>query len=223
MDLTNRVVIIGGALLCIFLVFVVILLAWGAPDQSIDRLGDLASYLEDHNDTPAKLIVTFGGLIFVLLAFMIIIYEVAPPTQTGNLKLGTAGGADARISTEEIARRLEGEVRLMPQVSDVQATVLGRGQKAEVKLDLHVSAEADLAITAEEACRRASQLLEHQMGLELARPPQAQLHYRELRVSTSPAAYGPPPAQPAGPAANPLTEPTHEASQTAQEDRPAGA
>jgi hypothetical protein len=156
------------------------------------------------------------------------------------------GAGEARIGTDEIAHRLEEELRTLPQINQAQASVLARGQKAEVTLDLHVTAEADLAATTEEACRRARQLLEERMGVALTRPPQAQLHYRELRVvrrqeASTPAPSEAPPAgstslgespQPAGsettepaPAANPplTTEPTHETPETSQEDRPAGA
>ena len=51
MDQTNRVLIVGAALLWIFALLVIILLAWGSPDESIEQLADLAGYLEDHNDT----------------------------------------------------------------------------------------------------------------------------------------------------------------------------
>ena len=236
MDVTNRVLIIGGALIWIFVIFVIILLAWGAPSDSIEQLGDLVGYLEDHNDTPAKLILTFGGLIFALLGLIIILYEVAPP-QTGSLKLAKIGGGEARISTDEIARRLEEELRMMPNMREVQVQVRGRGQKAEVDLELHVGAEADLATTAEEACLRASHVLEQQMGLTLARPPRAQLKYRELRVARpaespqAPAASSPTnepnalaQSQPSGAAdmTATATEPTDDSPERAREDRPAG-
>ncbi len=236
MDLTNRVLIVSGALLWIFVISIIILLGWGAPDESIERLGDLAGYLDDHNNTAAKLIITFGGLILALLAVIVILYEVAPP-RSGGLKVTKVGTGEARIGTDEVAHQLEQELRTMSQMSDVDVTVLGRGQKAEVNLDLHVGAGADLAATAEEACRRASQLIEERMGVALARPPRAQLHYRELRVAQP--AQGPPStgfgsldSLPTGlDAPGPVpsedvaatTEPTHEASETSQEDRPAGA
>lgn len=238
MDLTNRILIVSVALLWIFVIFIVILLAWGAPDQSIERLGDLTGYLEDHNTTGAKLIITFGGLILALLAVVVIIFEVAPP-ETGSLRVAKIGTGEARIGTDEIGHRLEEELRALPQVNQVQVSVLARGQKAEVNLDLHVTAEADLAATTEEACRRARQLIEERMGVALMRPPQAQLHYRELRVAqaqeASPPAHSdwplttPPPASPSPqespPTANPpiATESTDETSETSQEDRPAGA
>lgn len=238
MDLTNRVLIIGGALLWIFIIFIIILLAWGAPDQSIERLGDLAGYLEDHNTTGAKLIVTFGGLILVLLAVIVIIFEAAPP-EAGSLKVEKVGTGEARIGTDEVVLRLEEELRALPQVDQVQASVLAHGQKAEVSLDLHVAADADLVTTTEEACRHARTLIEERMGVALARPPQVQLHYRELRVAppqeasapapgVAPAAPGPPPSpresSPALTGYPPVTtESTHEPSETSQEDRTPGA
>ncbi len=184
MDLTNRVLIVCGALTWIFLVMVVILLAWGAPEDSIDKILDLGNYLADHNDTPAKLIVTFGGLILIMLALIVIISEVAP-SDGGTLKMERVGGATAHISTEEVALRLEEELQTFPQLRQVQASVKSKGQKAEVKLELHVGAEAELTSTAEEACRRARQLLEERMGVALAGPPEARLHYQELKVGGS--------------------------------------
>lgn len=246
MDLTNRILIVGAALLWIFVLLLIILLAWGSPDDSIRQLDDLAGYMDDHNTTGTKLIITFGGLIFVLAAVIVIIFEMAPP-QTGSLKLANVGAGEAYISTEEAARRLEEELRVLPQISKVEAKVLARGQKAEVNLDLHVTPEADLALTTEEVCRRARQLLEERMAVALTRPPQAQLHYRELKVGR-PQEGGPapttqpeqlPPSSPAGPSegsgrvswqatgpapgADPQagTDMTDETSQTSQEDRSA--
>lgn len=236
MDLTNRILILGGALLGIFVVIVVILLAWGAPDQSIERITDLAVYMEDHNNNAAKLIITLGGLILALLAAIVVIIEVAP-AQTGSLKVANVETGDARIPTQEVAHLLEEELGRMPQLNKVQAKVEVRGDKAEVDLELHVGAEADLAATAEEACRRANELLARRIGVALARPARAQLHYLELRLAGGRAASGsassgqvrpqamgsePPETLPAEspPAA---TESTHEASEQSPEDRPAGA
>lgn len=187
---------------------VVILIAWGAPDESINRLGDLAGYLDGHNTAAAKLIVTFGGLILVLFAVLIVIFEVSPP-EGKILRVGSGGG---RIGTEEVAHRLEYEVGALPQVGHVQATVVARGQKAEVNLELHVAPATGLAVAAEEACRLARRIVEEEMSVALARPPQAQLHYREL-----PAGYTPPAAVPAVSAETP-----HEAADARQEDRPTG-
>ena len=219
MDLTNRVLIVCGALTWIFLVMVVILLAWGAPDQSIDKLQDLATYVADHNDTPAKLIVTFGGLILIMLALIIIISEIAP-SEGGTLKMERVGGATAHISTEEVALRLEEELQTFPQLRQVQASVKSRGQKAEIKLELHVSAEAELTSTAEEACRRARQLLEERMGVALAGPPEARLHYQELKVGRSQKSSPSTPSESPSPATTSPQEEPQAASPSSREWSP---
>jgi hypothetical protein len=249
MDLTNRVLIVGAALLWIFVVLLIILLAWGAPDESIARLADLTGYMDDHNATGAKLIITFGGLILAVAAVIVIIFELAPP-ETASLRVGNVGAGEAHISTDETARRLEEELRALPQISDVAVKVLARGRQAAVSMDLHVTPEADLAATSEEACRCARRLIEQRMAVEMKQPPRAQLHYRELSVArpweaaplppTGP--QQPPPGEPAalgesprrvswqatgpvpGDSNPPLPmEPNHEPSETSQEDRPADA
>ena len=248
MDQTNRVLIVGAALLWVFVLLVIILLAWGSPDESIERLADLAGYLEDHNNIEAKLIITFGGLIFALLGAIIVIFEVSPP-ETGSLKVERIGSGEAHIGTDEVAHRLEEQIQALPHVRQVQASVLARGAKAEVKLEMHVTAEADLAVTTEEACRLTRHLIEERMGVALTRPPQAELHYRELQVArpqetsstaapspspvatptASPTAVPPPPEPPvpetsSGPFTDPplSTESPHVA-ETTREDPPAGS
>ncbi|MEX2158785.1 MAG: hypothetical protein WEB04_05210 [Dehalococcoidia bacterium] len=182
MDVTNRAIIVGGALIGVFLVLLVILLAWGAPDESIQRLGDLANYLEKHNSTGTKLVITLGGLILVLLAGLLIIFELAPP-ETGSVHVRTSGAGDAGIGIDEVVQRLEDELRPLPSLSGVQANVAARGRKAEVKLDLFVGVQADLAATTEEALRRTRELVEGRMGIELEKAPQVEIHYRELSVA----------------------------------------
>ena len=233
MDVTNRAVIVGGALTGIFLVFVLIMLAWGAPQESIDALNDLAGYTDDHNNTAAKLLITFGGLIVILLLALVVLYEASPP-QSGDVAVADVGSGEATISTDEVARRLEQELLLHPQIAHADVTVIGRGRKAEVRLELHVSADAELAPTTEEACRRSVALVEGRMGVVLARPPTAQLHYRELqmtqaeppRATVAPPAPAPSTAPPvtAPPQGSPFsTEATNEPTQASPEDRRPGA
>ncbi len=237
MDQTNRLLIVSAALTWIFLILLVVLLAWGAPDGSINKLSDFAGYLGHHNDAAARLIITFGGLILALLGAIVVVYEVAPP-DSGNVRVGNVGGGDVRISTEDVVQRLEEELRSVPKLPGIQATVLPRGKKAEVNLDLYVSGDADLAVISEEACRRARELVGGRMGVTLDCDPRAQVHYRELLVArpapatlasspfSSPPVSTPTPAwtPERSSAAGPSTvEPAHEASEAAQEDHPTGA
>jgi hypothetical protein len=238
MDQTNRLLIVSAALIWIFLVLLVVLLAWGAPDGSINKLSDFTGYLDKHNDTPARLIITFAGLILALLGSILVVYEIAPQ-DGGNVRVDKVGGGDVRIGTDEVSQRLEEELRSLPKLLGVQAIVVPRGNKAEVRLDLYVSSDSDLAVISEEACRRARELVGGKMGIALDCDPRAQVHYRELLVARpAPATLASSPfsSQPASPptpawtperpaaAAGPTTvEPAHEATETAQQDHPTSA
>lgn len=181
LDQINRAVISVIAMLVAFAALVVVLFAWGAPDASIDRLEDLVGYLRDHNTRDAKLIVTLGAVVVVLLMLTVIIVQLTPsPTQKMRVRNVKAG--DAQLTTTQIAARIEHELADVSHVATSRAIVSSRGQKLTVVLDLEVDAGADLARTADDACRRAHELVEQRMGLELAERPRARLHYRELRL-----------------------------------------
>lgn len=216
MDVTNRTIIVGGALIAIFFVLLVMLLAWYAPTESIDRLADLSGYLDDHNNNGSKLIITFLGLILVLLAGLVIVFEIAPP-ESGSIRVAKAGSGAVRIGSDEVVQQIENDLGTMIQLSGVQAAVEPRGRKAAVKLELYVTAEADIASTTDDAIRRARELLEGRMGIELDGPPNVKIHYRELRVAQPATPPTPSASEPAP--APPSAQPAHESTEQ-REDAP---
>lgn len=181
LDQVNRVAITTAALVVIFVALLIVLLAWGAPGDSIRRLEDLAGWLRKHNDRETKLVVTLAALVVTLAMLTAIIVELTPAS-TRKMRVRTMRSGSAAITTAQVAERIEAEVRFSEHIAGCTATVLPRRKRIEVVLDLHVDTDADLASTADEACRRTQTLVERQLGLELAQPPRARLHYRELRL-----------------------------------------
>ncbi len=191
LDQINRAAITTVALLVAFGALLLVLLTWGAADGSIGRVEEFAGYLNDHNTRAAKMILSLGAVVVVLLMLSIIILEVTPsPTQKMRVRNVTSG--DVQLTTTEIAARIEHEAQQVSHVASCRAIVSSRGQNLVVVLELEVDAGADLAKTADEACRLAHELVEQRMGLVLAERPRARLHYRELRLKdhASPAATG---------------------------------
>lgn len=184
-DQVNRLVIALAALLIAFATVVVILFAWAEPDASIERIRDFAGWLDDRDTNEAQLIVTLGGAILVLLMLTTLILELTPsPVQRMRVRnIRTGSGT---ITTTEIAERLNSDLCTTEHIAECQATVAARGRRVEVVLDLHVDPGADLAETADAACRRAQEVVEREIGVALARPPRARLHYRELRLRAEP-------------------------------------
>jgi len=187
MNVANRVLVVFSALFFIFIVLLIILLAWAATPESIDRLGDLAEYMDAHDDNMSKLIVTLGGAVLILIALIVIIAELAPPVASTvavrEVKAGTAV-----LPTDAVARRIEQLVAEVAHVVSAKAKVIGRGRGVEVALELHVDPDSDLAATADEACRVVQDTLAQKMSVELSRPPHVHLHYEELRLAKAKAA-----------------------------------
>jgi hypothetical protein len=202
-DQANRFAIVVAALVLIFCAVLIVLVAWGDAASAIGRLRDFAGYLDRHDTREAKVIVTLGATVIAMLLLALIVVEVTPsPLQKMRVRNVRAGNAS--ITTPEIAARISAEARAVEHVQDCDAVVATHGRRIDVVLDLHVDAGADLAHTADDACGRVRELVEQRIGVELAQPPRARLHYRELRLRDEPPvpdtmrhaapAWGPPPA-----------------------------
>jgi len=180
-DRLNRLVVIALALAAIFAALLLTLLAWGAPDESIARVADLAGWLGRHNNAEAKTIVSLTATVVVLLMLAVILAELTP-SPTKKMRLRNVRAGEAVITTHEIAARVNAEVESIPHVAACNAIVAARGNRAEIVLEIHVEPGADLGDTADAACRRTRVLAETKLDIDLAAPPRARLHYRELRL-----------------------------------------
>jgi hypothetical protein len=194
MDTANRLVIVIVALLLIFAMAVIILLTWAAAPETVEKLGDFVTYLDDHTDTGSRLLLTLGLLVLILLALTLIIAEVAPP-QSSRVEILDVRGGTALLSTDDIAQRVQEEVEGVPHVLQAKATVQARGRGVEVEMELHVDPDCNLADTSDEACRVVQSVLSDKMSIALMRPPRVQVRYEELRLARPGAAGGvaPPP------------------------------
>jgi hypothetical protein len=180
-DRLNRLLVTLLALGVIVLASLAILLAWTAPDGTIEQLTDAVTWLDDHNDRDGRFVLTMGAIVVILLALTILVLELSP-ANTAAMPVRNVASGTANITTAEIAARINAAVEAVAHVAGCEAAVTRRGKKVEIVLDLHVDPGADLAHTADEACRHAHLLVEQELGIELASMPRARLHYRELRL-----------------------------------------
>lgn len=185
LDQVNRLAIVVIAMALIAAAGAVVALAWWQPDAAVARVEDFASWLRDHNNDDGRLVLTLGAAVVILALLTLIVVELTPG-DAQSLRVRDVKAGDAVITTAQIAARVEAEVRAVAHVAECAALVTRHGKKVDLMLDLHVDAGADLAETADEACRRAHVLVEERMGVGLAARPRARLHYRELRLQSQP-------------------------------------
>jgi hypothetical protein len=230
MNLFNRAILIVLCLALLAGAVAVIVVAWAIPDDSINWLRDAVVWLDDHNSDGTKALITVGGAIVGLAAFVAVLAELLP-SGSGEVKVTGLQIGDAVLTTAAIGQRIEEAVNQVPHVSDVRATVRARRKGVTVNLDLHVDPEANLAAVTDEACAAATIVLSDKVHVALLAPPRARLHYRELRLqgrarrsTIAPVPPAPPtPAQPPEPEAE-VEPPTAAADQAlVAEEQPAEA
>ena len=187
MDAFNRAAVVGLAFAGVILMALVILLTWGADSETINRLGDMVSYLNDHTDSASKLILTLGAASLIVLSLMVIVAELMPAAPTAEVRLESVTGATAILPMEAITQRLEQELRSLPPVQEAQAMVAARDRGLAVALNLTLAPDANVTSATEEACRLAQETIEQKIGVALVGLP-------TVRIRFGPVATTPPPA-----------------------------
>jgi hypothetical protein len=189
-DAFNRGIILALAAIWIALMAVVILVTWAADTETIDRLGDLVRYLDDHTDNPSKLILTLGALSLVVLCLIVIVAELAPTGPSADIRLEGVTGATAVLSIEAINQRIEQEVTALPQVKDSTASVTARDRGLAVALTLVLGPDASVPEATEEACRVTQETVEQKIGVALVGLPTVQITFSPPEAEPAPAPEG---------------------------------
>jgi hypothetical protein len=179
-DAFNRGIIVVLAAIWITLMAVVILVTWAADSETIDRLGDLVRYLDDHTDISSKLILTLGALALVVLSLIVIVAELAPTGPSTDIRLEGVTGATAILPIESINQRIEQEVTALPHVKECQASVTPRDRGLAVALNLTLDPDAKVPETTEEACRVTQETIEQKIGVALVGLPTVQVEFSSL-------------------------------------------
>jgi hypothetical protein len=198
-DAFNRAAIVGLAFAWVILMALVILLTWGADSETIDRLGDLVSYFDNHTDNASKLILSLGAAALIVLSLIVIVVELVPAEPAAaQVRLESVTGATAILPAEAITQRLEEELRLIPKMLDAQAMVTSRDKGLAVAMNLTLAPDANVSSTTEEACRLAQETIEQQIGVALVGLPTVRIAFGPVTEATQSASHQPE-TEPRGP------------------------
>ncbi|OFW63021.1 MAG: hypothetical protein A2Y74_03420 [Actinobacteria bacterium RBG_13_63_9] len=181
MNETNRTAIVFLAALWIVLMAVVIFAAWAADVETVERLQDFVSYLDDHRDNASRLILTLGALVLIVLSLLVIIVELAPEEEERQIRVEHAG-ATTIVPAEPLRLRLEEALTAVAQITAARVRVFSQNKGIGMKLDLTVTPDTNIAAVREEASRVVTETLKADLGLPVSAP-------RTVRI-----AFGPRPA-----------------------------
>jgi hypothetical protein len=198
MDAFNRGLIVLLAAIWVTLMAVVILVTWAADAETIGRLSDLVRYLDEHTDTPSKLILTLGAASLIVLCLIVIVAELSPPAPGADIRLEGITGATTILSADAINQRIEQELTALPQVKESKVSVTARDKGLAVALNLVLGPDANVPEATEQACRLTQETIEQRIGVALVGLPTVQVAFSSPEEKPAPApednqgATGPP-------------------------------
>jgi len=227
MDGFNRFLIAATAGAWIVLMSTIIFLAWAAPDDTIDRLGDFVEFLADHNTDTGKLIVTLAAASTAILALLVVILEFAPEDEIKELRVEQAG-ATTIIPADALRMRLEEALRALPGVADARTRVWTRDRGVAARIELVVPPQTNVANLTQEAVRVVVDAVQTDLGLPVSGVPTVKVRFNhDAAPPPQPAAEPAPVArqEPVEPAAAPAhaeePQPVAEPAPEAQPEAPA--
>jgi len=181
MNVLNRLIVVLAVVVLILLALMVIVLAWAYSGETIHKLGDFVTYLNDRDTNGTKIIITLGASFVVLIGLSFLVLELAPRSDktvaVRDVETGTAV-----LSTAALGRRLEQIVMELPEVEGARAKVAGKKRGVDVNLQVMVDPESDLSAIASEVSRVTQEAVTQRMNVALARPPRLHLYYSSRPV-----------------------------------------
>lgn len=171
MNVFNRIVTV---LLLVFLLLTTIVVAV-FPRTALEWVGRSAdawdSYLA-YWQADRPYMYALIRLVIVILAVVIcgfLLYLELRRRKPSVVRLLTAEGSTAAITTDSVSQRLVYHIDRLADVVSVTPRVTGRGRLVDVRLDLETSPDVDVPMKTDEVVAVAREVIEERMGLQLGK------------------------------------------------------
>jgi hypothetical protein len=176
MNEANRTAIVLFAAMWIVLMAIVIFLAWAAPGDAIEALGDVVQEMDESNDTAGRLVITLGALALAVFGLLVIILELAPEDEERELRVKQAGSTTI-VPAQALRQRVEEAIGALPEVTTVKARVWTQDNGIATNLDLGLAPRANIASVTQEASRLVVDIIQTELGLPVAGLPQVRIAF----------------------------------------------
>ena len=176
MNDANRTAIVLFAAFWIVVMAIVAFLAWAAPDDVIEALGDVVQELDQNNDTAGRLIITLAALALAVFGLLVIVLELAPEDEERELRVKQAGSTTI-VPAQALRLRLEEALASMPEVATAKARVWTRDNGIATNLDLGLVPRANVVNVTQESSRIVIDIIQTELGLPVAGLPNVRVSF----------------------------------------------
>ncbi len=163
MRIFNRIVVIVGILLLLFVALVLII----RPLEAIDWLRMWLNYVEESIFDANFYYIYLGVLAGLIVILLILLWlEIRRPRRKTVL-IKTQGGGTAELGTESVAQSLEYRIDELAGVRNVMTHVTSRGRDVDVSIDLDTSPSVNIPVLTEQILSLTREVVEKQLGVPI--------------------------------------------------------
>jgi hypothetical protein len=163
MRIFNRIVMIIGILLLLFVALVLMI----RPLEAIDWLRVWLDYFEESIFDANFFYIYLGVLAGLLLILLILLWlEIRRPRRK-TVRIKTQGGGTAELGTQSVAQSLEYRIDELAGVRDVKTHIKSRGRDVEVDIDLDTSPSVNIPVLTDQVMDLTHEIVEKQLGVKI--------------------------------------------------------
>ncbi len=171
MNIFNRLF----AIVVLLLILIAGVLAGALPFTSLAFVQQALTWLQaslEQTQETSPLLFAAGQIAVVLLALLIpgvlLWLEVRLPRPRAA-PVAMEGTAQARVTTDSIAQRLEWHLSQLADVLSVRPTVRAAGRRVDVQIEMETTPEIEVPMKTEEVIAVTREVIEERMGLHLGK------------------------------------------------------
>jgi len=167
----NRIVTV----LLLFFIFLFVVILAISPAGTLDLLGRgmelWSAALANWGEASPYLyiLIRIAIVILAVLLFGLLLFLELRRRRPRTVRLLTAEGSTAAITTDSVSRRLAHHIDRLADVVSVIPHVTGRGRLVDVVLELETSPVVDVPMKTDEVVAVAREVIEEHMGLQLGK------------------------------------------------------
>jgi len=183
MNTLNRVVIV----ILLLVAVVVCTLSLVMPTRVLTTITQQSDLLVDFLSRLRPVVRVTLGIIFALtldlILLLAILFEVRRP-RPKKIQVKETSGGEVTMNAASIADRLEYEIDMLPGALQSKPKVSAKRGGVVIEVDVEMAAELNAPQQAERIVQTTQNVVEQEMGLELAHPPKINL--RAVRQPKAP-------------------------------------
>jgi hypothetical protein len=169
MNVFNRLVVIVLLVVSMIVLPVVLVLVPARP-YIVTNIGQALSWPMAIVEQNQFRFIVAGGSLAVLtfvVCGLLLWLELRRPHGKA-VRVEKVSGAEAKVTTDSIARRLEYNIDQLGEVISVKPKITSKGKGVHVRLNVETGPEIDVPAKTEEISKVAREVIEERMGLKLA-------------------------------------------------------